>query len=79
MVRKCQSHPQHTRILYLFQTPSLGAPLVGITGFAVIPPTAAALPIVAVGVPAATALGLAGVGAAVSSMNLSILGCFSDY
>ena len=43
--------------------------MVGVTAFAVVPPTAAALPIVAIGVPAATALGLAGVGAAASSRN----------
>ena len=47
--------------------------MIGITGLAIIPPTAAALPIVAIGIPASAALGLAGIGAATSSLNLSTL------
>ena len=43
--------------------------MIGITGLAIIPPTAAALPIVAIGIPASAALGLAGIGAATSSKN----------
>ena len=61
------------RLICIFQSPILGAPLIGITGLAIIPPTAAALPIVAIGIPASAALGLAGIGAATSSLNLSTL------
>merc|ERR1711862_903576 len=59
-------------VLVSAMSPILGAPLIGITGLAIIPPTAAALPIVAIGIPASAALGLAGIGAATSSYVLPL-------